>query len=304
MKKKSVFILSVTLLLVAKCSCAYQVSMLRDRALTVYYDASIFQAAKETVRVYPFVKEDLERVFGWKIDFKVSVVLVSETNRFQRMARSNMAAAYAVPEKNLMVIDYSRMLIDPFNLEVSLKHELCHLLIHSRIGRVVPRWLEEGVCQWASDGIGEIIMDQKRSFLNRAALKGRFIPLASLEKGFPSDREGLLLAYEQSKSFVNYIIRRFGRPSVLGILANMEEGGKPKEAFHKTLSVALADLEIQWQESIRKKITWFTFLSYHLYEILFALTALIAIYAFFRAVKKKKIILQKNLMKIFTPNFT
>ena len=288
MKKTGILILAVLLIIALPYSYAHQVNVLRDRDLTAYFDGPIRHAAKETVTIYPSVKRDIEDVFGWKIDFRASVVLVSERKQFQRMARSTITAAFALPEKRLIVIDYSRMSTDPFNLEITLKHELCHLLLYSRIGHAMPRWFEEGVCQWASDGIGEIIMDQKRSLLNRAAFKRRFIPLDSLEKTFPSDREGLLLAYEESKSFVTYIISRFGKQGVLDVLFNMREGEKTNEAFLKALSVPLADLEIQWQNSLKKRATWFTFLSYHLYEILFALTALIAIYAFIKAMKKKR----------------
>ena len=288
MKKTGPLIIAVSLIIALPCAYAYQVHVLRHRELTVFFDAPLRHAANEVVRIYPVVKADIERVFGWKVDFKTSVLLVNQRKRFRQMARSTMTVAFALPEKRLMVIDYSRMNTHPFNLEITLKHELCHLLLHSRVNKAMPRWLEEGICQWASDGIGEIIMEQKRSLLNRAAFEGRFIPLDSLERVFPDDKEGLLLAYEQSKSFVAYIIRRFGKQGVLDVLEHMRGGKNTNQAVLKALSVPMADLERHWQGSLKKRATWFTFLSYNMYEILFALTALITIYAFIRTMKKKR----------------
>ena len=92
------------------------------------------------------------------------------------MAGDPLVVAFAVPQRNLIVIDYSKMITHPLSLETTLKHELCHILLHEHIKtEILPRWLDEGLCQWASGGIGEIIMDQKRSRLNRAAFSREFI---------------------------------------------------------------------------------------------------------------------------------
>jgi hypothetical protein len=59
-------------------------------------------------------------------------------------------------------------------------------------------------------------------------------------------------------------------------------------AISKALSIPLDKLEENWQQSLRKKVTWFTYLSYHLYEILFAFMAFIAIVAFIKIVLRKR----------------
>jgi len=59
-------------------------------------------------------------------------------------------------------------------------------------------------------------------------------------------------------------------------------------AILKALSIPTHVLEKEWHDSLKSKITWFAHLSYHLYDILFALMGLIAILAFIRLIIKKR----------------
>ena len=271
------------------CLHAAEFDVLRQESLTVLYDSALRQAAQDTVDIYPSLRADLQHTFGLDLNLKPTVLLLKNRNQFQRMAESPLTVAFAVPSKNLVVIDYSKMNINPFNLHVILKHELCHLLLHQHIPEaLLPRWLDEGISQWASDGIGDIIMDQKRSLLNRAALKSSFIPLNALEEGFPRDKESLSLAYEESKSFVLYIISKYGKVGILRVLKCMIEGETADTAFMTALSIPLLELEKKWHQSLKQKVTWFTYLSYYIYEILFAVAAFVTIYAFIRAIVRKR----------------
>lgn len=283
------FVFAIALFLFVTCLYGGELHVIKEKDFTEFYDPLLKSAALEVTDLYPRVKADLEHTFGWELNLKASILLIKDRGQFQRMAESPLTVAFAVPEKNLIVIDHSRMNINPFNLGVILKHELCHLLLHHHIrGSTLPRWLDEGIAQWASDGIGDIIMDQKRSVLNKAVLRGSLINLLSLQRGFPTEKESLLLAYEESKSFINYIIAKFGKEGLLNVLIYMQQGENVDSAVLTALSIPLAELERKWHHSLRKKVTWFTYLSYHLYEILFAVTALITIVAFIRLIMKKR----------------
>jgi hypothetical protein len=286
---KRLFALTISLVIWANFLHGDDVRVLQGEGFKVIFGPSLDSAAREVADIYPEIKRRVEMVFGWDFDLEPSILLIKDSEYFQSMSKNPLTVAYAVPEKNLIVIDHSKMNTDPFNIEITLRHELCHLLIHYYIQRDnLPRWLDEGVCQWASDGIGNIIMDQKRSLLNKAAFRGDFIPLGALKRGFPSKKEPLLLAYEESKSFVAYIIGRFGKEGILAVLESMKAGKDADTAILKTFSVPLAKLEGEWYHSLRQQVAWFAYFSYHLYEILFALTALVAIFAFIRIVMRKR----------------
>ncbi len=264
-------------------------NVLEEGQLTVYFEPSLGSIAQKVADIYPKVKGDLENIFGWSLSLKPSVVLIKDSKHFQKMSENPFIVAFAVPGKDLIVINYSKVNIQPFSLDITLKHELCHLLLHSQIsGDILPKWLDEGLCQWVSDGMSDVVINQKRSLLNRAAFRDTFIRLDYLRRHFPNEKEGLLLAYEESKSFSAYIINRFGKEGMLKILNYMKRGEDLDSALIKVVSMPLPSLERAWHNSLQEKITWFTYLSYNLYEILFALMALITVYAFIRMVMRKR----------------
>ena len=282
-------VIIILLLIFARCVQAEEFHVLENQNARILFDNGLEPAAKEIAEIYPETRARLESIFGWSLNLRPSVLLIRDSTRFQNRGVSPLTVAFAVPKRNLIVIDYSKMARHPFTIENTLKHEMCHLLLHDHIiGHPIPRWLDEGVCQWASDGLADIIVDQKRSLLNRAALRGAFIPLDSLSHGFPSDNDGLMLAYEESKSFLTYIIGTDGREGVLRILNHMKSGESVEQAFLNALSISLHDLEQEWHASLRKEATWFILLSYYLYEILFGLMALISIFAFIKIILKKR----------------
>ncbi len=288
-KQKQLFFFIIFLFAFSKCAYAEDFQILQRGSISVFFEAPLESAAKQVSDLYPGVKENLGSIFGWKLYLSPSIILIKDRNNFLRMAGDPLVVAFAVPQRNLIVIDYSKMITHPFSLETTLKHELCHILLHEHIKtEILPRWLDEGLCQWASGGIGEIIMDQKRSRLNRAAFSREFIRLQDLQQIFPPDENSRLLAYEQSKSFVSYLVRQFGKGEILNVLKKMKQGETTEVAFSKVLSIPLEKLESEWQDSLGNKMTWFTYLSYYLYEILFALMALITVCAFVRLSIKKK----------------
>ena len=214
---------------------------------------------------------------------------IADSPAFQRMAGSDLIVAFATSNRNQIVIDYSKMKTQPFTLETTLKHELCHLLLHHHIERGnLPRWLDEGICQWASDGIAEIILDQGGSVLDEAVLSGRYLPIRSIAESFPREKRLLLLAYEESKSLVEYMISSYGEEGILSVLGYLKEGANADLAIMEGLSISLNDLETEWHQHLSRKTTWLPYLGNHLYEMLFFLGALTMIYGFIRQIIKKR----------------
>lgn len=268
---------------------ATEPSILESPELTVVYDAGLEQTARQTQQLYADAKQELQSLFQWSLTSRPTLVLINARHKFQQMAGHPMVVAYALPSKNVMVIDYTRMTTMPFNLRTTIKHELCHLMLHHHIsGDRLPRWLDEGVCQWASDGLADIIMDARRTLLPAAILSGRYFNLAALNQRFPPGKNDLILAYEQSKSVVDYISRTYGSKSVVDLLTLLRQGIGLESAVESRFGISFDQLEAQWRDHLKKNISWFTYLSVHLYEILFVSAALLTILAFVRRVLRKK----------------
>jgi len=266
-----------------------ELGVIRNSEIVVQFEKPLKNAAEEVKDIYPDIKAGLEKTIGWKVTFRPTVLLIKESKTFRKMVGNNQFVAFAVPRKNLIVIDYSKMKTHPFSLEITLRHELCHLLLHHYIREEnLPRWLDEGISQWVSGGMAEIIMDTKRSPLKDAVLSGRFIPVSALTKGFPKEEKSLLLAYEESKSIVEYMGRKYGSNGVLEVLNNLRDGDGVDAAVQKALKIPIQELETRWHKQLKMRITWFTYLSSNLYDILFFLAALITIAGFIRLLMRKR----------------
>lgn len=262
---------------------------LERQGVMVLFEEANRKGAEEAAVLYPKVKEDLENVLPWAVEFKSIILLIKKSEAFQQMAGNDLIVAFAVPEKNLMVIDYSKMNTGPFTIEATMKHELCHLLLHYQVDKGnIPKWLDEGLAQWVSQGIAEIITTQRRSVLNETVLRGQYVRIRTLTYRFPMERRSLLLAYEASLSFVEYIIRKYGIDGIDRVIRHLKAGDSQERAFLAGLSIPFDDLESGWHDALRKKITWLTYVVNHLYEILFFLAGLIMIYGFIKALMKKR----------------
>ena len=262
---------------------------LQQNGLTVLYPPSLEAAAVEAVDLYPSVRTSLEESLRWRIEFQPTLILIKDRRPFVQMAGSDLFVAYAVPERDLMVIDYSKMTAHPFSIEVTMKHELCHLLLHHHIDRQnLPKWLDEGVAQWVSGGLAEIIMHRKGYALKRATLTRRYLSWEALRDRFPRGKDALILAYEQSESLVAYIVAQYGLDGLHKLLLQLHKGSQLDVAIAEALFTSMDQLEEAWQADLGRGLTLFSMLINHLYEILFFLAALMAVVGFIRYVMKRK----------------
>jgi hypothetical protein len=166
---------------------------------------------------------------------------------------------------------------------------MCHLLLHEHINTGnLPKWLDEGVCQWTSDGIGEILIDKSWSGLDAAVIAGQTYRLAQLAKRFPGDRSSLMLAYEQSKSVVTYIDRQYGKQAILTILGDLRNGESLETAIFQSLALSVNQLEEKWLDHLERTPRWLVFFANNLYGILFFFAAILTICGFFLRLARKR----------------
>ena len=188
MIKNTLNILVLILILTASSGAA-EMEEYHGPEITVRYDAPLKDAAVRIASGYKKARTDIEAKLGWRLRIDPVVVLIRDNAAFQEMAGNKLVTAFAVAERNLIVIDYSRMDRVPFDLEDTFKHELTHILLHQRIGgSYLPKWLDEGVAQWASGGIADIMRTGDKDLLQQAVLSHRVLPLKDISlklSGFP-----------------------------------------------------------------------------------------------------------------------
>lgn len=258
----------------------------RTREVEVVFASHLKDVSQEVLTIYPMVRDELETELNLKIDILPKVVLTNRDD-FKKIVSSDFIIAFAIPDRNLIVIDTSRVYTKPLTLKTTIQHELCHLLLHRHVEKKnLPRWLDEGICQWVSGGISELMVEHQGRTLSKAVFSNRLIDINMLER-FPADEQNLVLAYEESKSLIEFIEKKYGKQGILSMLGYLKEGNPVNESINKALGLTIYELESLWRADLKKKHTWFLYLSNNIYTILFAFATLAMIYGFIRFLKRK-----------------
>jgi len=276
-------------MLVQNAAGAEDMRMLSGDLVTVQYPGTLRNVAQEVIRLYPQLRKELEELFGASMTFTPTVVLIADRRDFQRLAGTLPVAALALSDSDRIIIDNSRMKTYPFTLAVTLKHELCHLFLHHLTrGGDLPRWLNEGIAQWTSDGIAELIVGENGNILRQAVLSKQLIPLAALDSGFPQDEHSLVLAYEQSRSVIGFLDAAYGPQTVVRTLKHIQEGCDVDCALRAGAGLTLPELEQRWHASLQGSAAWFPYISDYLYQFLFAFAAILLTAGFIRMLLRKR----------------
>ncbi len=250
--------------------------------ITVRYEPPLENAAAALASAYPAIKADVEGKLGWRIGFVPSVVLVRRHSVFREASGNDFVTAFAVPGRDFIAIDYSRMGNTPFELRNTLAHELCHLLLHRNIeGPLLPRWLDEGVAQWTS-GVTDILEPGEGDILKQAVISNSLLQLRDISERFPEQSGALHLAYAESRSFVEFIAHEYGTGKLLAVLDGLHRKKTIEQALAENLPAGLISLEEDWKKSLSAKYSWQTYLADHIYWILFFLASLVTICGYLR----------------------
>lgn len=249
------------------------------KGLTIKYEQPLEGVVKKVARIYPQVKADLEKRLRLEVTFQPTIFLIANASAFRGMTGGNeLITAFAVSRNNTIVINYSKMEETPFDLELTVKHELCHLLLRKYIQKShLPRWLNEGISQWVSEGVTDIIYSDGSKIFKQAVLSNNFLALKDISLSFPRRKELFILSYEESKSFIDYLESRYGKDKLIAILYELQQGNEIENTFSSVFSVDLAKLEKDWHRHLRRKYTWIRYISDNIYWLLFFAGAIITV---------------------------
>jgi hypothetical protein len=216
----------------------------------------------------------------------VRLIIIKNRHDFLKRAEHPLVVAFANPSRNIITMNYQAVIENPFSLETTLQHELCHILLGEHLNMHIPRWLNEGIAQWASEGITEIIRLDK-NILQKAAFSGNLIPFHRLNYSFPMDDTSFELAYEQSQSFIVYLVREYHKSSLFQMLELMKSGQSLHTAIRSVYGKSMHQLEYEWVSSQTQYLAWILFVINNLYTFLFVGMALISILGYIRMKRRK-----------------
>jgi hypothetical protein len=131
-----------------------------------------------------------------------------------------------------------------------VRHELAHLVTEqfafSCVGGRRPTWLEEGLAVYAE---GELSAEM-RTALNRAQNADSFAPLRSLSGSFPAHSERAGLAYAQSYSVVDFLLKEYGREKLQALLLALAAGQGSDPALEAVYGFNVDGLEAEWRREL------------------------------------------------------
>jgi len=132
---------------------------------------------------------------------------------------------------------------------VLVAHELTHLVFDAATRnpyRGVPRWLDEGVAVYLSEGYAQ----DWRSVVGNAVRSRSLIPLDGLAGLFPSTENEFYLAYGESVAAIDFFIRTYGEETLWELVRSYARGVSDDEAFEAATGADLAAFNRAWFESL------------------------------------------------------
>jgi tetratricopeptide (TPR) repeat protein len=117
-------------------------------------------------------------------------------------------------------------------LKAVLAHEYTHVVVQEITHGNCPTWLNEGLAELE----GRKIFNHPLAELAKATASGKLLQFARMENGFTNlgSREAAL-AYQQSYSFVNFMVTAYGWPKVIDLLQQYGTGLKTADAMKKVM---------------------------------------------------------------------
>lgn len=204
------------------------------------------------------VKRELEDWLGQSVLSKVRVDVARTPGEMATLAPvgapyPRYASGVAYSDLGLVLLTLvPRSPNETLDLKQVFRHELAHVAFHDAVGgRSIPRWFNEGFAVMAS---GETSVE-RMSTLWTATIADRLLPLAEVERTFPSD-ESVSVAYAQAADVVRFLVRREERHRFRSLVREMKDGRTLDASVKQAYGVDLASLEYEWREDVAKRYTF------------------------------------------------
>jgi hypothetical protein len=187
-------------------------------------------------------------------------------------------------------------------------HELSHVLLGMVFnGELTDRWFDEGFALYES---GELGLERTEN-LARSLFSGEFLNLDQIEDVFMFRKEKAALAYQESRSAVDYLMASYGKDAFTDIAWLLRDGKTMEDAFFNALGISLEEFQNEWIQTLRKRYVLYPFLQFrYILSAAFLILFLTAYFATRYRTRKKREMWRieedlyeiKNMEKDTTPN--
>ncbi len=231
-------------------------ALLKKGSVFVFYAPSDSQIAHRTAEFLQNTYNEL--VFDFRINkndtFKVIIAPSRDSFFSFRDDLPGWTQALAIPSAHTMVVKSPRW--DPGRAEYqyALAHELVHLVTHKIVGnREIPRWMDEGLATFYSEEPRWRTM----TALSKAATTRSLIPLTEIDHVLKFQRVRAELAYQQSYSAVEYLLRTYDTEAIRIILKGTRQGWTLDQSFRKATGSTFSGFEKEWKKWVYDNYKWY-----------------------------------------------
>lgn len=135
--------------------------------------------------------------------------------------------------------------IDDDWVSVVITHELAHLVFDTAVRNPYhypPSWLNEGLAVYLAEGYGSSDRDEVAD----AIRDGTLMPLEALTGQFPTTRERFSLAYAESVSAIDFLVRTEGTAALVELIRAYGQGKSDDEALRAATGRSTAEFAAAW----------------------------------------------------------
>ena len=229
----------------------FEWDLVQGDIVDVYFHGPVSRRAKNVLEACDKSVNDISNLLGVDTNKRISLVMYNNysemfdvvVKKSQTQAGSLITEGQAFSTENIVIVDGGARSA----LGVAT-HEITHIIVSratkdSYVG--VPLWLNEGLAEY-----GNIEQDSGYDrYLEWAVDTNRLFPFSSLNR-FPGNPNLTLVAYGQSKSFIEFLVKEYPKENMKNLMKEISGRKSIDDSFISSYGKNLNDLESEWKSTL------------------------------------------------------
>ena len=229
----------------------FEWDLVQGDIVDVYFHGPVSRRAKNVLEACDKSVNDISNLLGVDSNKRISLVMYNNysemfdvvVKKSQTQAGSLITEGQAFSTENIVIVDGGARSA----LGVAT-HEITHIIVSratkdSYVG--VPLWLNEGLAEY-----GNIEQDSGYDrYLEWAVDTNRLFPFSSLNR-FPGNPNLTLVAYGQSKSFIEFLVKEYPKENMKNLMKEISGRKSIDDSFISSYGKNLNELESEWKSTL------------------------------------------------------
>ena len=221
------------------------------KVVDVYFHGPVSRRAKNILNACEESVNDISELLGVDSNNRIALVMYNNysemfdvvVKKSQTQAGSLITEGQAFATESIVIVDGGARSA----LGVAT-HEITHIIVaratkDSYTG--VPLWLNEGLAEY-----GNIEPDSGYDrYLEWAVDTNRLFPFSSLNR-FPGNPNLTLVAYGQSRSFIEYLVNEYPKQNMKNLMKGLSDRKSFDNSFLDAYGKTLNDVESDWRSTL------------------------------------------------------